>query len=105
MSSTPHLIPLIAGPQTLSITLAGTVYNLNVYWCRPAATWMLDIADSSNNPILSGLPLITGADLLEQYAYLDFGGQLIAQTTNDALLPPAFDNLGTSGNLYFVTTP
>lgn len=102
---TPHLMPLAAGPQTLSITLAGVVYNLNVYWCRPAQSWMLDIADSSGNPLVNGIPLITGADLLEQYAYLDFGGELIVQTDNNALLPPTFDNLGTTGNLYFVTAP
>lgn len=102
---TPHLIPLASVPQTLSITLAGVVYNLNVYWCRPAQTWILDIADNSGNPLVGGIPLVTGADLLAQYAYKNFGGKLIVQTDNNALMPPTFDNLGTSGNLYFVTEP
>lgn len=99
---TPYRMPLLATPQTLSITLAGVVYNLNVYWCRQASAWILDIADSANRPLLNGVPLVTGADLLAQYGYLGFGGQLIAQTDHNALLPPTFDNLGSAGNLYFV---
>lgn len=103
--STPHLIPLIASPQTLSIAMGGVTYSLNVYWCRPAGLWMLDVSDVNNNPIIQGIPLVTGADLLAQYKYAGIGGQLIAQTDNNALLPPDFTSLGSTANLYFVTTP
>jgi hypothetical protein len=102
---TAYLVPLINKPQTLSIALGGTTYNLNVYWCRIGQLWMLDIADVNSNPILGGIPLVTSADLLAQYAYLGFAGALIVQTANDTLALPTFANLGDQGNLYFVTTP
>lgn len=102
---TPFLIPLANGPQTLSISLAGTLYNLRLYWNVPAQLWLLDIASASGTALLSGIPLVTGVDLLDQYQYLGFGGSLYAQTDNAALTPPTFDNLGVTGNLYFVTNP
>ena len=66
---------------------------------------MLDIADINGAAILSGLPIITGTDLLEQFGYLNFGGQLIAQTDFAVDLPPTYENLGQTGHLYWVTAP
>jgi len=102
MSSTPYLIPLQAMPQTLQITLAGVQYQLTVKWNDANQSWILDIGDSSANPIVTGIPIVTGTDLLAPFAYLNFGGQLIAQTTNDTDAVPTFENLGTAGNLYFL---
>ncbi len=100
--ATAYEIPLVANPQNFSIALGGVSYNLNVYWNVAGSVWCLDIADSLNNKILSGIPLVTGTDLLAPYAYLNFGGKLIAQTDQDLTAPPTFDNLGTAGHLYFV---
>lgn len=96
-------IPLIAAPQTLSVSFGGTIYDLTVKWNEASQCWVLDIADVSGVPILSGIPLVAGVDLLEQYEYLNFGGQLIAGNDTDAG-PPTFANLGTTGHLYFVPT-
>lgn len=103
--STAFQVPLQVGtPQQLSITLAGVVYQLTlVFRNDPAGGWYLDIADASNTPLLQGLPLVTGADLLAQYAYLKFGGKLVVQTTSNPDAVPTFDNLGADGQLYFVT--
>ena len=102
---TAYLVPLQANAQTFPISLAGTVYNLTIHWNAPSAAWILDIADAGKNPMVSGIPLVTGTDLLAQYAYLGFGGQLIAQTDNDTSAVPTYANLGQGGNLYFVTSP
>lgn len=104
MSSTvtPFLIPLQPTPQTLTITVAGVQYQLRLIWNTQNDAWTLDISDVNGNPILSGIPLVTGADLLEQFGYLDFGGQLIVQTDNDADAVPTLQNLGSTGNLFFV---
>ena len=98
-------IPLVNTPQTLGISLSGTVYTLRVTWCWPASVWILDILDSSANPILTGVPMVTGANLLEQYAYLGIGGKLYVQSDNDPGAPPTFTNLGQQGHLYYVTQP
>lgn len=95
-------IPLIAGAQTLSITLNSTLYALNVYWNPPSATWLLDIAlASSGAPLIQGIALVTGENLLEQYAYLGIGVALwvVSDISADAL--PTFTNLGQQSHLYF----
>jgi hypothetical protein len=48
--------------------------------------------------------LVTGADLLEQFGYLDLGGAFIVQTDHDIDAVPTFANLGTAGRLYFVAS-
>ena len=103
--STAYEIPITPSvPQTFTISLAGTFYNLTVRWSTSMAAWFLDLADATNNFLLNGVPLITGADLLAQYAYLDIGGQLVVQSDNDLSLVPDFDTLGVTGHLYFVVS-
>jgi Concanavalin A-like lectin/glucanases superfamily len=100
--TTPYKIPLRPSPQILGITLAGVRYLLTVKWNDFNNSWTIDIADVNGNQILSGIPMVTGCDLLAQFKYLNFGGQLIAQTANNTDAIPTFANLGINGNLYFV---
>ncbi len=103
--STINEIPLKVGtPQTFSITLGGVSYNLTLqYRSDPEGGWILDIADQSDNPILQGIPLVTGTNLLAQYAYLGLNGALYCQTSTDPDAVPTFDNLGSDGLIYWVT--
>lgn len=98
-------IPLSPEPQKFSIELAGVSYVLNLGWNEVVSAWVVDIADRNENPILRGIPLVANVDLLEPYPYLNFGGQLIAQTDNNVEVPPTFDTLGLTGHLYFITAP
>jgi hypothetical protein len=110
--STAYLVPLQPMAQSLTIALGGVDYNLTLRWddtlyagglANPC--WLLDIADQNDNDILVGIPLVTGCNLLEQYDYLDFGGALVAQTSNDPDEVPTYTTLGSTGNLYFITNP
>lgn len=127
--STVFQIPLVASPQTFTITLAGVTYTMTLMYHSaygavsgapvgvdqdvPTSTidtndldgWATDIADASNNPILCGIPLIPGIDLLYQYAYLGFGGSLVVSVDGNPDAVPDFVGLGTTGKLYFVTNP
>lgn len=94
-------IPLSPEPQTFQIALAGVTYTLTLKWNVPANCWVLDIEDQDGIQMISGIPLVTGSDLLEQYAYLGFGGTLTAETDHDTCAPPTYDNLGTTGHVYF----
>lgn len=98
------VIPLKAASQKLRTVLNQTEYQLTVIW-RDAdqGGWVLDIADAVGNPIVSGIPLVTGADLLAQYGYLGINGSLIAHTDRNSDAAPTFDNLGIASHLYFVT--
>ncbi len=106
LMATPYEIPLQAYPQTLSIMLGGVTYQLTLQYRNSAiGGWVLDIADSASTPILQGIPLVTGVDLLAQYRYLGFGGALYVQTNSDPDAVPTFENLGADGKLYWVTNP
>ena len=96
-------LPLSPKPQTLSISLAGVVYKLRLTWNSQNLSWQIDIADASGNPIISGIPLVTGTDLLAPYAYMNFGGALVATTDGDTYAKPTYQNLGAAGKLLFVT--
>lgn len=95
-----YRIPLTLEPQRFTITLAAKEYRLTVRWLDvDEGGWLLDIQEPENSePIIMGIPLVTGVDLLEQYAYLEFGGQLWV----DSEMPPTLDNLGTDVELIFV---
>lgn len=95
-------IPFAGTPETFTIALAGVTYGFNVQWNVPNASWVIDISDASGNPIVSGIPMVTGSDLLEQYSYLGFQFALVAQTDNSPDTVPTFDNLGTTGHLYAI---
>lgn len=95
-------IPLSPAPQNFTITLAGVQYQFAVTWNVCNASWMIDILDSSGTPILSGIPMVTGADLLEQFGYLGFGFQLVAQTDGNPDAVPIYSNLGQTSHLYAI---
>jgi hypothetical protein len=97
-------IPLISAPQKFTISLAGVAYNMTLRWNDLGQCWCIDIADQSNTSLVSGLPLVPGIDILEQYEYLGIGGQLVVSTDYDKLAPPTSSNLGSQSHLYFVTT-
>jgi hypothetical protein len=99
------IVPLLAAAQTLSIALGGVTYNLTLtYRDTDQGGWFMDIADAALNPIVRGVPLVMGADLLAQYGYLDFGGILALYNSGpQADTPPTFANLGGDCQLYWIT--
>lgn len=99
-----HEIPLISkSPETLQITLSGVSYFLLVSWNVANAAWTLDLFDANNVLVLSGIPLVTGIDLLDPFKYLNLGGRLFVQTDHNTEAVPTFANLGSQSHLYFVT--
>lgn len=100
---TAYVVPLSPSPKRFSIFLSGTQYNLRFTWCVPAAAWIMGVSDANGVPVLQGVPIVTGADLLAQYAYLRIYGQMVAQTNNDPGAVPTFDNLGVTGQLYYLS--
>jgi hypothetical protein len=103
-------IPLVPSPQRFAVQLGGTGYSLtfqfrNAGLPEAGGTWVVDIGDSLGNPLVCGIPLVTGADLLAQYAYLNFGGALVVTSDGDPDAVPTFDNLGITSHLYWVSLP
>ena len=91
-------------PQRFTVSLSGVSRQLRFTWCQPAACWLLDIYDDNGVLILGSVAIVTGADLLEQFGYLGLAGVMLAQTDHDPTAVPTFDNLGTTGHLFFAST-
>lgn len=104
MTTTWYVIPITPStPQVFSTTLLQTSYNMRTRFSVGSLAWMLDIYDVDNNLIVGSIPLVTGADLLEQYKYLGIGGGLYISNSgslNDAV--PQFNDLGVNGQLVFI---
>ena len=97
-------IPLLAAPQSFDLTLAGRIYQVRLLWQDAVeGGWFLDLSDDQGTALLSGHPLVTGADLLEQYAHLQLGIDLRVMTSGDLTAYPTFTNLGEGCRLYMVT--
>jgi len=106
MALTAYEIPLSPQAQTFTISLNGTTYTLTLIYrsVDDIGGWVLDIGDASNNPLVQGIPLVTGCDLLRQYQYLGIGGGLWVLTDGDPSAVPTFSNLGSLAHVYFVVT-
>lgn len=98
-------VPLQKGvPQTFQVSLGGLSYQLTLkYRNTDEGGWTIDIDDQSGNRLCSGIPMVTGTNLLGQYQHLGFGGALFVQTTSDPDAVPTFENLGDDGLLYWVS--
>lgn len=94
-------IPLSANNQQFSISIAGNQYLMRVNW--RGSLWMLDISDATNNPLVLGIPLITGTDLLEQYQHLGFGFSLVVICDVSGQENPTEFDLGNQSHLLIVT--
>ena len=101
--TTVYEIPVRPTPQRFEISLSGKLYRFTLKWNDVLAYWILDVADEVGTAILCGVPIITGADLLAQFSYLGFTGELFATTDHNPDAVPTFDNFGINGRLFYAT--
>ncbi|QNT79188.1 phage baseplate plug family protein [Entomobacter blattae] len=98
MSITYYEIPLAATPQLFTLSLNGIAYRFQFIWRDGCfANWFFDVSTANNSPVLHGVPLIEGADLLAQYGYLNFGVQLYCVFSEQKV---EFAGLGSVQRLY-----
>lgn len=102
LSFTSNEVPLQPQAQQLYVSLNGVTYQLTLRWNAYSAAWVADLASASGTPMISGFPLVTGVDLLEQFEYLGIGGALVVQSDNDPNLVPNYGSLGVTGHLYYL---
>lgn len=94
-------IPLSADNQRFSISIAGASYKMAVSWREPV--WCLDLLSDDSTPLALALPMVTGADLLAQYACLNLGFALVVGTDVVGQENPTETDLGITSHLYVVT--
>lgn len=94
-------VPALPTPQSFGISLGGLDLNMNLAF-KGAAGWVMDVASNVGDTLLSGVPLVTGGNLLEQFEHLGIPGGLWVQTKNAPDAVPTFDNLGVESFLFYV---
>lgn len=94
-------IPLTADNQQFNITLAGTTWQVRILW--RGSCWVIDLQDERGEALVSGLPLVTGVDLLAQYAWLQPGFKLIVVCDTNGQDYPTQTDLGSSSHLLVIT--
>lgn len=96
-------IPLIVGPQRLSIRLNDVIYQMRITWNdADMGGYFFDLGAEDGTLLIAGHPLVTGADLLAQYGYLGIGGKLVVTTDRGAGDLPTYDGLGATSHLFFI---
>lgn len=93
-----------ATQQQLSVQIAGATYSLSLWWNDQdnGGTWYLDLGDAADNPLINGIALVPGGDLLAQYSYMQFGFQLLAVSDTNPDGGLGWDTLGVTDHLYVV---
>jgi len=94
-------IPLTPDNQHFQVALGGVNYSLRIVW-RDVAGWIMDVQNARGVVMLTGVPLVPGVDLLEQFPELGFNGALVTVCDNGAPEYPTSSNLGTYSHLVFV---
>lgn len=102
MAEQIFVVPMTNVPQKFGVTLSGRQLDITSKWNEHAG-WVADVADSvTDTPLITGIPLVVGADLLAQYEYVGIPGSLIVYTDGAQFTDPTEDNLGIESNLYYV---
>lgn len=101
-----NIVPLETYPdQIIHVTVSSQNENnvqliLHLRYNTEGDFWHMDISDSRNNALITGIPLLTGeypaANILQQFDYLGIGSAIILKMTEmtEADIPGLTD-LGT----------
>lgn len=87
----------------MRIPLGGVIYTVHMRYNSRSQRWVMDINDSSDAPILSGIPVLINRDLTSQYPTLAVpAGTLFATDDTQQDTQPTQYSFGTDHTLYFV---
>lgn len=53
--------------QTLKVDLEGNTYNIRIIYNTRVGVWTLDLSNESGAPLASGVTMVLGADLINQF--------------------------------------
>ncbi|EGT5186455.1 hypothetical protein FZI02_20830 [Cronobacter sakazakii] len=95
-------IPLSPDNQRFSVAINGVNYTIRTLW-RDDAGWVIDLLDGGGADIVTGIPLVTGANLLEPFSYLELGFGLVVLCDDPLQDYPTKTGLGITSHLWAVT--
>lgn len=94
-------IPLTPDNQQFNMVINNAAFRLKILWRE--RYWVMDMLDGEDNVIISGIPLITGVNLLAQYPALKFGFALVVICDDPAQALPTKTDLGVASHLYIIS--
>ena len=88
-----------------TVTLDGVRFVLDTYTNRADGCWYMDLRDGEGNPLVLGIAIVTGLDLLFPYRHLDVPpGPLFVNDHEGERTDPGLDAfLNQSAALYYQT--
>nr|WP_242452421.1 hypothetical protein [Morganella morganii] len=92
-------IPVSIKNQQLDIRLGGKYYRIRLVY-RQFCGWVADMMDQAGTEIFTGVPLVSGMDILEPYRYMGFNGSLIF-VCDETAGELSFSEFGRKNRLYF----
>lgn len=94
-------IPTGPSQRIMTVALGTATYTLRLaYADAPDGGWFMDISDAAGNPLVCGVPLVTGIDLLGQYPDLGLNGSLyVISDGADRQIVPGYADLGVTSHL------
>ena len=96
-------IPFTNNNQKFNITLSGKQLLITCRWNKEMPAWVVDIQDALTNAyIITGVALVTGANLFKQFYYTGVTGFLVALTSGDPYEVPTFESLGNESQVYYI---
>lgn len=102
--ATTQEFPLRPEAQVMTIDLASVLYTVRFGWSdTPDGGWFIDLRTYEGVPLIMGLPLTAGENVLQQFDYLGIGGEIRAETDGNVLIEPTYDNLGSNGKILFIS--
>ena len=87
----------MATNQRFNVSLGNTTYKLQLIY--RVNKWFLDIFDVQNTPLICGLPLVMGDNLLIQHQHVISGSLLVMNTNENE--QQSFTDLGKNITLYW----
>ena len=96
-------LPFQPIPQIVNTVFPnGFAYQMRmIFVWGPNPSWLLDINDAEGTPIVCGIPMVTGADLFEQYGYLGFNCKLYCTSDgSDPTVVPTLTTLGSTSHIW-----
>lgn len=96
-------IPLDPEAQKFAVPLGSNTYTMEIQFNDSNSTWFMDLySEDGLTPLVRGIPMVTGVNLLEPFGYLGIGVELYVQTDTDPNKMPTYENLGLDSHLYMV---
>jgi hypothetical protein len=105
-----YILPFTSQPgqsfnTTGVIDGAPLTLQLTCGFSEMALCWIVSISDRLGNLLLDSLPLLTGANVLGQYAYLAIGSMFVINASGVAMDSPDSTNLGSDFLVIWDDTP